>query len=1017
MIQASIYIQYRSQLERTRGGLMNDLDTRIHQDLQRVSGRLLRDGGLPVFEIDEKRICFSLELAGTLEALQTAFARVSRELFGVCVLVQRDPVRESVVTLRSRMNALIARDSSSIIWCDADVARLLAPWASFREPDASLLPLANFSFPPKASTSSGFWQLSAIPELLSSLMPKGLRASRVFSVISAPKDLGVHFALQEQVHSRGNGPTAFTVIFGEVFHPLHAIARAIAQEEEAGDAANTVSTHNGSTGKGRDTPDTTNSKSLFEELERSRLLGTLPLRMERSVLALFGRTLMAWARRCRLAGQPALLCFCGLEHLSPALEQALLAVILSLAEGQGIHILASAEGRSDMSPWTSAGARLERPDVPDMAGLLERASRLFPRVDSSDLRAVLRDHSLPGRGDPTFLKECYRRLAMRSFASPADPYALAPLSPSCDELELLSAFSLLEAFLPGPDALAALRRAGLSDGCLERGLVRLSQRGYMVSPEDPRCILPLDILPDLSPSPEHEAPVAVEEAPDTLVESRLPNTSYVKTLVEGALVAEHDKGGLRASAALLALFNRVGAKLPDSLFLEALEHDFSRMASALFSLDAPKLAVPDSVPQARRELFSWLYTGRSVLLNSALGGDSASAERFFSRTAPSFNDTDIFTAIADLNRANWFYLKGSLVEAGNSAKQALIRMQGYSDALVLPRLYCQVALIEISRERIREGLDYLGFAVESAEHSVLPEELIRALSLAAVGEFLWGNLARAERLIRRALSLSRSLWYDEWEDWTRFFLGRILFETGRYRDAIDTYDEVIADIARDEHKDPNALPASPGAAQVLQRSNLCRVWRYRALVHSGSLSEAPPAGIPVAGDLGLFVVEALCLRRDYRAALERAQELIDSEGPVHVALYDRPSWNSGFDWIDNRYLVTGGIRLELLKVFSNLARANSGESEQAVENMRKMIKEDRLSELDSSDAFSYWVYSHCLYLFGAESVDYGTVLSLAFKRFQRRSSRIDDLDTKRAFMGLHRWNAMLVQDAKKANLL
>ena len=104
-------------------------------------------------------------------------------------------------------------------------------------------------------------------------------------------------------------------------------------------------------------------------------------------------------------------------------------------------------------------------------------------------------------------------------------------------------------------------------------------------------------------------------------------------------------------------------------------------------------------------------------------------------------------------------------------------------------------------------------------------------------------------------------------------------------------------------------------------------------------------------------------------------------------------------------------------MFSNLARANSGESEQAVGNMRKMIKEDRLSELDSSDAFSYWVYSHCLYLFGAESVDYGTVLSLAFKRFQRRSSRIDDLDTKRAFMGLHRWNAMLVQDAKKANLL
>lgn len=1017
MIQASIYIQYRSQLERTRSDLMRELESRIQREFKRMSGRLLRDGGLPIFEIDERRICFSLELAGTLGGIREIFEQASRDLFGICVLVQRDPPRESVVTLRSRLSALVSHDSTSMIWCDGDVAKVLSPWAVFAEGHNAFLPLSRLSFPPTAPAWPGFWHISSAPELLSSLCPKGARSPRGFTVVTSEKGFGIHLALQELLRKTGGASTVFSLVFGESFHPLHAMAYAIAEENRNAAAGVQSALKNPQSdtptrSRERDTPKLNDTTALFEELERSRLLGNLPRRMERSVLDFLGRSLLSYARRCRLAGLPALLCICGLEYLSADLEQALLALLVPLAEAHTIHILATAESSADLDSWRAVGAQLERFDSPAPSLIRERAQKLFPALSSTETLAVLLEGASARSAGGSALVDIFRKLSKKTIAlEERNPVGeggsglLAVQELTQDECELLCCLYHLAAFLPGADVISCLRRAGVSDDCLNRGLVRLSERGFIAAPESPQCISPLPAL------------LSDFFSQDTAEDGACFDVATVQALIERALIDEHDKGGLRASAALLALFDRVGARLSDALFLEALEHDFSRMGSEHFTNRAPELTVPDSVPQERRALFSWLYTGRSILLYSALSGDRACAERFFSRTSPTFDDSDVFCAIADLNRATWFYLKGSLVEAGTSAKQALIRMQGASSPLVLPRLYCQVALIEIGRERIREGLDYLGFAVESAEHSLLPEELVRALSLAAVGEFLWGNLARAERFVRRALSLSRTYWYDEWEDWTRFFLGRILFETGRYRDAIDSFDAVISDNTQESVDGTVNTLAEGLVALQQQRASLCRIWRYRALVHSGALSEPPPAGLPIAGDLGLFTVETLCLRRDYRAALECAQELMDSEEEVCQTLYDRPSWKSGFDWIDNRYLVPGGIRRELLKVFSNLARANAGQSEEAVENMRKMLKEERLSELDTGDAFSYWVYSHCLYLYGAESVDYGTVLSLAFKRFQRRSSRIDDLDTKRAFMSLHRWNAMLVQDAKKANLL
>jgi hypothetical protein len=54
---------------------------------------------------------------------------------------------------------------------------------------------------------------------------------------------------------------------------------------------------------------------------------------------------------------------------------------------------------------------------------------------------------------------------------------------------------------------------------------------------------------------------------------------------------------------------------------------------------------------------------------------------------------------------------------------------------------------------------------------------------------------------------------------------------------------------------------------------------------------------------------------------------------------------------------------------------------------------------------------------GVEPIDWHTVLSIAFKRLQRRASRIDDAGLKRAFLSGNRWNRMLFAEAKAINLI
>jgi hypothetical protein len=95
--------------------------------------------------------------------------------------------------------------------------------------------------------------------------------------------------------------------------------------------------------------------------------------------------------------------------------------------------------------------------------------------------------------------------------------------------------------------------------------------------------------------------------------------------------------------------------------------------------------------------------------------------------------------------------------------------------------------------------------------------------------------------------------------------------------------------------------------------------------------------------------------------------------------------------------------------------ADQSGREEAIREMRRIMR-DELPETDPNDAFYYYSYYRVLKRSGAPEIDLNTAISLAFKRLQRRASRIDDNDAKRAFLSYHHWNGALESAAREHKL-
>jgi hypothetical protein len=339
--------------------------------------------------------------------------------------------------------------------------------------------------------------------------------------------------------------------------------------------------------------------------------------------------------------------------------------------------------------------------------------------------------------------------------------------------------------------------------------------------------------------------------------------------------------------------------------------------------------------------------------------------------------------------------------AQDTIKEAFVLSQGapWSGLAQSNRLF---SLVNLARQRMGETVEYAGFAVESAEKSGNYEELGISSYYAAAVQTLFGNLAQAQRLAALAENQAAATGRAEWADRARFFRGKLAFDLGRYQDALQLFQDVAGN------------PAGSPSAEKLA---LLEAWAYRARVYSQNpLFPKPPGG---GIDVKFFEIEAAYLAGDYERTVHLGIALQESLPVEHFTYTEQPDWRSGFAQCEFLLLPPREFWERMISVYQCLAICRispEGEAE-ALQIMQRMVRDERLSDMDPFDAFYFYAWYRVLEESGAAQVDMNTAVSMAFKRLQRRASRIDDPKIRQAYLTQPRWNSILSLAAKEHKLI
>jgi hypothetical protein len=107
----------------------------------------------------------------------------------------------------------------------------------------------------------------------------------------------------------------------------------------------------------------------------------------------------------------------------------------------------------------------------------------------------------------------------------------------------------------------------------------------------------------------------------------------------------------------------------------------------------------------------------------------------------------------------------------------------------------------------------------------------------------------------------------------------------------------------------------------------------------------------------------------------------------------------------------------MICAYRSLALARISAGEEARHNMQRLLRDEQLSDMDPWDAFYFFAWYRILQQTGSGQIDMNTAVSMAYKRLQRRASRIDDIETRRQFLSQPRWNGALSLAAREFKLI
>ncbi|MDR0313820.1 MAG: hypothetical protein LBI14_09505 [Treponema sp.] len=578
---------------------------------------------------------------------------------------------------------------------------------------------------------------------------------------------------------------------------------------------------------------------------------------------------------------------------------------------------------------------------------------------------------------------------------PATDYPVRQAQNFSTELwEAAYTFSLLGRYFPSVLFSQILEEEGINPQVTEKALDLLSQLGIIDTTLDPRP--------------------RIRDFTNTAEKLSGDRKEKVKALMKNRLLDWELKGRINPCFHLLKILFELGAKPEASLILRCLKGDilsgaFSEIDKALADKQFEQLTGIENV-----QFLEWIYKTQKALCFRK----PHEIEEVFLESAPKYTASVFsgYKAVIQANLSSYRMGAGDIDAASESVRELMYLNQNLKDSS-LPS-YRFFSLLNLKKCRMNDALDYSSFAVDLAQKSGEKDELIKASYFGAVTNFLYGNLSKAELLIINAENTALELCRIHWAARSRFFLGRLRFELGHYREAVELFESLKEIVPQEAGKD--TLAAWIFRARFYLALSSSTAFSKSSMLHD--FSNVGHSDMSNHDSLS-FRIEAAFLMGNFEEVVKLCEaNLSDSDIKDNSFFFtEQPDWASGFSQCEAIIVPVKSLQNRLISVYQTLAQSRLSLSQERADEFCKkaenMIRNFLLSEWDINDIF----YLHALYLI-QEEVDIPgkgstSALSMAFNRLRTRAGRIDSKSMREDYISLNYWNKTLYLAAREHKLI
>lgn len=470
--------------------------------------------------------------------------------------------------------------------------------------------------------------------------------------------------------------------------------------------------------------------------------------------------------------------------------------------------------------------------------------------------------------------------------------------------------------------------------------------------------------------------------------------TWIKSIVQERLIESLAKHELNPSLGFLSSLNGIGGTADPDLILDCIMHDlannyFSELDVAVQSEFLKNLIGAQLFQPIQYILFT------DHILASGSEDDIRGAVQ---KAVPPFIDNPRINAFCSMNAAALQLVTGDLVAAGKYIKDAVLMLQDYKNKNGLEKVYRIFGLIELAQHRVEDSIEYFSFALDTAQRLGNMQEMAKTAYYSAVAYFILGNLPRAFFFADMAKTKFHDLDLQEWEQKCTFLIGRIQFTLGDYKKAVESF-------------------------KSIQDISVASLWEMRARLYASPINKSlikelmytyESLSVPDA----LLEIEFHYFLGNYEACIQLADVALNTEAHTFPRLTEQLDWTDGYAHIESILFPQRQFLYRQLSCLKVLSMGQLKQDDHSIVSMLDtLLDELKPGEYDPYDVFYYTCYYLTLQRVATNEIDRATALSGAFKRLQKRASRIEDAELRRGYLTANYWNGLLSSAAKLHNLI